>query len=234
MPAVAPPRLTAIALALEWQDVQVGRRTTFLRNLDRLCRAVAPLGPGAAVLLRAHGMDAAEWARQLDGLQLDLARLPLAVGVTAAVLRNEAQAVAWSRELLDRGISFVQVPEHAAATVDWRRVLDPGGAGRLAFGRSCHDRLGLEVALGAGADWVWVSPVFATPSKPGVAPLGLDGLHDLAREHPGQVVALGGIGLERVPSVFRAGAAGVACLRAPWEPGCPALAATCLATSGCY
>jgi hypothetical protein len=232
--ALAPPRLTAIALAPDWQDAQAGRRTAFLRNLDRLCRAVAPFGPGAAVLLRAHGLEPAAWARLLDALELDLASLPLAVGVTAATVRDEAQAVAWSRDLLDRGISFVQVPEHAAATVHWRTVLDHGDAGRLAFGRSCHDKSGLAVALRAGADWAWVSPVFATPSKFGELPLGLEGLSELAQEHPGQVVALGGIGVECVPSVFRAGAAGVACLRAAWEPGCPALAAACLATSGRY
>ena len=63
-------------------------------------------------------------------------------------------------------------------------------------------------ALGAGADYVTLSPIFATPSKAGIfEPLGLEPLAELARQAPGRVIALGGISEENIEAVLRAGAA---------------------------
>jgi thiamine-phosphate pyrophosphorylase len=65
--------------------------------------------------------------------------------------------------------------------------------------------------LGEGADYVTLSPVFLTASKPGYGPaIGLDGLARAAAEAPGPVVALGGVTAENAPACLAAGARGIA------------------------
>lgn len=96
----------------------------------------------------------------------------------------------------------------------------PGGAGvapvraRLPaalIGASAHSPTQAAAALRAGADYVTLSPVFASASKPGYGPaLGLDGLAQLVAEVRGAVVALGGVTSANAASCRRAGAAGVA------------------------
>jgi len=79
-------------------------------------------------------------------------------------------------------------------------------------GRSCHDAAEVARAHGEGCDWVFVSPVFLTASKPGYGPaLGLAGLAALVPQDP-PVYALGGIGPDRVAGCLAAGARGVAVL----------------------
>lgn len=71
-----------------------------------------------------------------------------------------------------------------------------------------------------GADYVVAGPVFATPGK---APIGLPGLLAICaavRRIP--VHALGGVTPDRVDACRRAGAAGVACIRAVVEAEDPA------------
>jgi len=65
--------------------------------------------------------------------------------------------------------------------------------------------------LQAGADYVTVSPVFLTASKPGYGPaLGLDGLAHIAAGAPGPVIALGGITPANAGLCLSAGARGIA------------------------
>lgn len=106
------------------------------------------------------------------------------------------------------------------------RALRPGDAVHLAaadavptprpalLGRSCHDPA--EVSAAQGCDWVTVSPVHLTASKPGHGPaLGADGLAACALA-PGAppVYALGGLGPQDAEACLRAGAAGVAVMGA--------------------
>jgi thiamine-phosphate pyrophosphorylase len=84
--------------------------------------------------------------------------------------------------------------------------------GSLLVGRSAHSAE--EVAGCAGvADYVCLGPVFATPSKPGTPPLGLEALTAAAGLGPA-VFALGGIDdAVRVGRALAAGADGVAGIR---------------------
>ena len=63
--------------------------------------------------------------------------------------------------------------------------------GRLLRTAPAHDRR--EVIAAAGADLVFLSPVFATRSHPGAPVLGRAGFHALAREARAPVAALGGM-----------------------------------------
>jgi len=83
-------------------------------------------------------------------------------------------------------------------------------------GRSCHDAGEVARAGAEGCDWVTVSPVLPTPSKPGYGPaLGLPWLAALAAvpgAPPGY--ALGGVTEADVRGCLSAGAAGVAVMGA--------------------
>jgi thiamine-phosphate pyrophosphorylase len=88
------------------------------------------------------------------------------------------------------------------------RPLLPAG---MALGMSCHCEA--ELARAQGADWILLSPVFATKSKPGASPLGTAELERLAALAPAPVVALGGVTASTAAACFAAGAAGVAAIR---------------------
>ncbi|HSC74187.1 MAG TPA: thiamine phosphate synthase [Gaiellaceae bacterium] len=65
------------------------------------------------------------------------------------------------------------------------------------------------------ADYIGAGPVWATPSKPDAdAPLGLDGLREICSVVSTPVVAIGGIDAGNAADCIRAGAAGVAVIRA--------------------
>ncbi len=88
-----------------------------------------------------------------------------------------------------------------------RRILGPE---RL-IGISCHS---LEDALFAeekGADFITLGPLYFTPSKQKMGePLGLNVFKSIVEKIKIPVFALGGINLNRVEEILRAGASGVA------------------------
>jgi thiamine-phosphate pyrophosphorylase len=65
------------------------------------------------------------------------------------------------------------------------------------------------------ADYIGAGPVWATPSKPDAdPPIGLDGLRELCDAVSTPVVAIGGVDASNAADCIRAGAAGVAVIRA--------------------
>ncbi len=81
-------------------------------------------------------------------------------------------------------------------------------------GVSCHS-LGASLgAARAGADYIYFSPIFNTPSKANYGPpQGLDRLAAICRALEIPVIAIGGISTENAQSCLQAGAAGVAAIR---------------------
>ena len=80
------------------------------------------------------------------------------------------------------------------------------GAGAL-IGVSAHDGAGAAAAVDAGADYVTLSPIFPSISKPGYGPaLGLAAIREASARVP--VLALGGVTHETVAECLDAGAAG--------------------------
>lgn len=80
-------------------------------------------------------------------------------------------------------------------------------------GRSCHDAQELAGATAEGCDYVTLSPVFPTPSKPGYGPpLRPEGLASLLALVPSAppTYALGGVQPADVAACVAAGAHGVA------------------------
>ena len=82
-------------------------------------------------------------------------------------------------------------------------------AGRpdLLIGFSTHNPAQAAAAAAAGADYIGFGPVFGTRSKANPDPtVGLDALAEVCRAVGVPVVAIGGITLDAVPAVARAGA----------------------------
>src|SRR5206468_12775569 len=70
-----------------------------------------------------------------------------------------------------------------------------------------------------GAEYIGAGPVWATPSKADAEPpTGLDGLEAICRAVTVPVVAIGGVDASNAAACIRAGAAGVAVIRAATDP----------------
>ena len=95
----------------------------------------------------------------------------------------------------------------SAGNIAAARSLLPRGL----IGASAHSADEASALLRAGADYVTVSPIFVTSSKPGYGPaLGLDGLGCIVAKASGPVVALGGITDGNAAACLAAGARGIA------------------------
>lgn len=90
------------------------------------------------------------------------------------------------------------------------------------IGISAHSDAEATAAQKAGANYVTLSPVFLTDSKPGYGPaLGPDGFRTMTADLDIPAIALGGIGPETIPSVRTTGAAGVAVMGGVMRAGDP-------------
>lgn len=78
--------------------------------------------------------------------------------------------------------------------------------------RSVHSPA--AAAAAGDADFLIAGHVFSTCSKPGLAPLGLEGLSAIVAAAACPVVAIGGVTPDRVALCLRAGASGVAVMSA--------------------
>jgi thiamine-phosphate pyrophosphorylase len=92
------------------------------------------------------------------------------------------------------------------------------GAGKI-LGLSTHTALQVRVADGDDVDYIAVGPVFGTVTKLDAEPVvGVEGVVAARAVTRKPLVAIGGITLERVPQVVRAGADSVALISALLPP----------------
>jgi len=102
----------------------------------------------------------------------------------------------------------VHLPERDVATGDARKLI-----GKRLLGRSVHSLDGAAAAENEGADYVIYGPVWSSASHPGVTPVGIDALAQVARSVRIPVLAVGGVTPDRVAECHLAGAAGFAAIR---------------------
>ena len=100
----------------------------------------------------------------------------------------------------------------------------PGFDGRL-IGRSTHSLEQAKGAIGEGADYLAVGPVYPTPTKAGRPPVGTALVSDVAAIADRPFLAVGGIDDENAPAVVEAGAGAIAVVRAVYDAADPAEAA---------
>jgi len=183
-----------------------------------------------AVLVLTDRRVAAAAGHTLPGLVASLAGLDVGVVFREKDLL-EVERVAIGHEVADASrragvlllvASSPAVAQRIGADGVHLAAEDPSTACGL-VGRSCHDAVELSAAGAEGVAYVTLSPVYATPSKPGHGPpLGLDGLGRLARAARRPVFALGGVGPGRAGECVEAGAHGVAMLGAVMQAADPA------------
>jgi thiamine-phosphate pyrophosphorylase len=167
--------------------------------------------------------------RQAHRPLLEIAAAAFAGGCRWFSLREKDLPAEERRALL---AELVQLGRHYRATVmahdDIGAVIATGAAGvhlpagddpaaarkRLPqglIGVSAHSATEAAAQLQAGADYVTLSPIFLTDSKPGYGPaLGLDALAAAAAAAPGPIIALAGITPDNASACLAAGAHGVA------------------------
>src|SRR5205814_1951713 len=95
-------------------------------------------------------------------------------------------------------------------------------------GRSTHSADEARRALDEGADYVFIGPIWSTPSHPGAPALGPGALREL---HSLPVIAIGGVTPERARECRDAGAWGVAAISALWRAADPAAVARAMLLS---
>lgn len=85
------------------------------------------------------------------------------------------------------------------------------------IGRSTHSLEDARVAVGEGADYIGVGPIFVTPIKNETLPIGIDILKKIVDEIPLPMCAIGGITKENVKEVYKTGVRSVAAIRGAKE-----------------
>ena len=106
---------------------------------------------------------------------------------------------------------------NAAVQEPVRRATPPGVP--TLVGQSSHSLSEARRAVRCGVDYVVFGPVYDTPAKRAFGPpQGLDALRSIAESVSRPVLAIGGIDGDRAEAAVRAGAAGVAAIRAAGDP----------------
>jgi thiamine-phosphate pyrophosphorylase len=108
------------------------------------------------------------------------------------------------------GAGGLHLPQRLATADMVAKARERLGADAL-VGISCHSLAEAATAEQAGADYVTLSPVFLTDSKPGYGPaLGTGPFGSAARQLGIPALGLAGISVENAAEVHAAGAAGIA------------------------
>ena len=159
---------------------------------------------------------------------IDTARRAVEAGATVVQLRVKAttdEVIERGRGFADLGVTFVVNDDVAAAI-----ALGADGVhlGQADHGAASARELGLllgrsvstyEQAVQADADYLGAGPIWATPSKADAdPPVGIDELARICAAVPVPVVAIGGVDASNAAECIRAGAAGVAAIRAATDP----------------
>lgn len=122
----------------------------------------------------------------------------------------------------------VHVGQEDMPAADARKILGPGKI----VGVSTHALDQAKKAVADGADYIGVGPVYATPTKAGRTPVGLEYVHQVSDLKPSiPWFAIGGIDSSNLGPVLEAGARRVAVVRAIGDCARPREAAESLLLS---
>ncbi len=123
------------------------------------------------------------------------------------------------------GAEGLHLGQQDMSIADARRLAGPD----MVIGISAESLDDARRAEAEGADYIGISPVFATTTKNDAAtPLGLEGIRRIRRAVNLPLVGIGGITLVNAAEVLLAGADGVAVVSAIVSAPCPCTAASAL------
>jgi thiamine-phosphate pyrophosphorylase len=163
---------------------------------------------------------------------LETARVAVAGGATVVQLRLKGLP---TRELVERGRPFRELPATFVVNDDVQAAIalaadgvhlgrydegiEPALAAGLVLGLSASNVEEAIEAETSGAAYIGAGPVWATPSKTDADPaIGLDGLAAICKAVSIPVVAIGSVDASNAADCIRAGASGVAVIRAARDP----------------
>lgn len=135
-------------------------------------------------------------------------------GAATRILVNDRLDVA-----LTCGAGGVHLSENGIPVAEACRLRDEFFAARnqpadFLVGLSCHSLGAALGAVRAGADYIYFSPIFFTPSKANYGtPQGIDRLAKVCAAVQIPVIAIGGITQQNAVDCLRAGASGIAAIR---------------------
>jgi thiamine-phosphate pyrophosphorylase len=179
-----------------------------LDDLTGLAARAETLLAAAPACLQLRAKGEAVTARALERAARLLLPLCHAAGVPFCV--NDRLDVA-----LAVGADVAHLGQDDLPLEDALRVRALAGRPELAIGFSTHNLAQALAAARAGADYIGFGPVFGTASKANPdATVGLAALAEVCAAVEAPVVAIGGITLETVASVARAGARAAAVIAA--------------------
>lgn len=173
-----------------------GRRLYFVTGLDGPVEAALA---GGADLVQLRAKDAPDGEIVAAGRRFH--RLTREAGALFVVNDRPDLALACDADGVHVGQDDVPVAE-ARAVVGPERLV----------GLSTHTPEQIRAAH--GVDYIGVGPVFATPTKPGREPVGLELVREAARAARVPWFAIGGVDLDTVEAVIAAGASRIAVVRA--------------------
>lgn len=183
------------------------------RFLEIVRQAVA--GGVNAVILREHDMT----PRELFALALEVKAIAHSAG--AKFLVNHSLDVALAVEADGVHLGWRSLPAHEAKRIAPKNFL---------IGLSTHSVRAAVRAAESGVDYVFLGPIFPTPSKEGlVEPLGVESIRAAKQAMKKPLIAIGGIKPDNISEVIAAGADGIAVVSAIMAASQPQEAARVLA-----
>src|SRR5512132_4238633 len=95
---------------------------------------------------------------------------------------------------------------HVGQDDDSIEIVRQKAARDILIGKSTHSLEQARAAHGEGADYIGFGPIFATPTKPDYAPIGLEDIRRVHAEVNLPIFCIGGINIDNLQSVIDAGA----------------------------
>jgi len=185
MSTLARPAVPRLHLVTNQQLCPPDAQTTIVARAAR--------GGLGAVQLREKDLDERALCDEAMALCVVLGDTPLLVNGAVGV----ARAI---------GAAGVHLPETAGSVAAARAALGQ----HALVGRSVHDEAGARAAAAEGADYLILGTIYATASKPGRAPAGLELVRAVAAAVPTPIIAIGGIDATNAAATIAAGAWGIA------------------------
>lgn len=163
----------------------------------------------------------AAYAGGADIIQLRSKTLPdkdmIALGLMMRRLADKYEKLFFVNDRMDlalmTGADGVHLGQEDMSLAYARDICKKVGA-TLWIGKSTHSIDQALAAVQEGADYIGVGPIFATPTKPGRVPVGLDLIREVRKRVALPLVAIGGIDEDNLDQVLEAGATRIAVVRA--------------------
>jgi len=95
---------------------------------------------------------------------------------------------------------------HVGQDDDPIEIVRQKAARDILIGKSTHSLEQARAARAEGADYIGFGPIFATPTKPDYAPIGLENITRVHAEVNLPIFCIGGINIDNLQSVIDAGA----------------------------